>query len=104
MFPNTESDHTSSFLVGMTAGGLNGAVLSPLSVVKYYGWGTDRTRSFFHVAVREIWAKGGLAPFFKGVTATIARDTVFGVAYEVSRSLLRRQLGIQTLSNGMSCT
>ncbi len=93
---------TTQFLVGLTAGGLNGAMLSPLSVVKYYGWGSAQGQTFFRVAAKEIHAKGGVQVFFKGVTATIGRDVIFGVCYELSRNSLKRLFGITTLDLGWS--
>lgn len=88
-------------LVGLVAGCLNGALLSPLAAVKYHNWGSG-TRSFFPTfllsnravlsefsflaSLRSALAAGGPALLFRGTTTTIVRDAVFGVVYEVSMS------------------
>lgn len=83
--------------MGLAAGSLNGAVLNTLAVIKYHGWGNgDGT---FLQASRDIYQRGGLKAFFKGVRATVARDAIFGVAYEVVRGTLKSEFHIHADSN-----
>jgi hypothetical protein len=77
-----------NFLVGLSAGSLNGIVLSPISVIKYHGWGTD-PKATFRSAARDILVKGGPNVFFKGVSVVMMRDGVFGIVYELIRGSLR---------------
>ena len=91
MFIAGERSAFSDFLVGIFAGGFNGVLLSPISVTKYYGWGSD-ARSTFYSAARDIYHKGGPEVFFKGVNVSILRDATFGVWYEIVRSGLRHRL------------
>ncbi len=70
--------------VGLLAGSLNGALLNPIAAIKYHQWGLG-TASTWRGAVRHAWSGGGFAPFLKGISATMTRDTVFGGCYEVTR-------------------
>eukprot|EP00042_Codosiga_hollandica_P027065 m.131918 g.131918 ORF g.131918 m.131918 type:complete len:288 (+) comp52371_c0_seq1:1009-1872(+) len=92
----------SEFLVGLTAGGMNGAILTPLVVIKYHGWGTSDARTLFSVAARQIFSEGGLLAFFKGARATVCRDSAFGLTYEITRSFIKQQAGVTPLSEGGS--
>lgn len=74
-----------AFTVGLVAGALNGALLNPIAAVKYHQWGSART---WRGSVAHAWRQGGVHPFFKGITATVSRDAVFGTAYEVGRHRL----------------
>eukprot|EP00051_Salpingoeca_urceolata_P011652 m.144686 g.144686 ORF g.144686 m.144686 type:complete len:325 (-) comp17201_c0_seq7:544-1518(-) len=76
-----------SFVVGTLAGVGNGLLLNPLSVVKYHMWGNSHVDTFGSTS-RDLWKRGGLAPFFKGVRSTVYRDVVFGITYEVGRHKL----------------
>jgi hypothetical protein len=62
--------------------------LSPLSVIKYHGWGSDSQASFGSAA-RDLLSRGGFSVFFKGVTVVMLRDASFGVVYELIRGRLR---------------
>jgi len=79
---------TSHFLVGITAGVLNGMILNQLAVVKYQAWNIREGTSFWKAA-RHMYAMGGITPFFKGIYVTGTRDMVFGAFYEVVRTWLR---------------
>lgn len=75
----------------MVAGSLNGALLNPLAAIKYHQWGMGAEHTF-RQAVVHAWRLGGIAPFFKGMTATVTRDAVFGCGYEVGRQYFNRIL------------
>ena len=74
-------------MTGLCAGSMNGIILSPLSVIKYHGWGNGGT--FVHAA-KDILKRGGVRQLYKGVMCTVARDAVFGVTYEIIRGTLRK--------------
>jgi hypothetical protein len=46
----------------------------------------------FQEAVGHMWKLGGLPPFFKGISATVSRDAVFGCCYEVGRQYFAKTL------------
>ena len=75
------------FVVGLVAGALNGAALSPLAALKYHNWGSEFS---WRGSLRHALAHGGPAVFLRGMGATVARDAVFGVSYEVLRARLHR--------------
>lgn len=72
--------------VGIVSGGVYGAVINPMSAVKYHTWGNDKR--VFLTSLKEMYTKGGLKTFSNGMVATIMRDTLFGCVYEVSRNVL----------------
>jgi hypothetical protein len=72
--------------VGITAGAINGIALNQLAVVKYHVW-NDRQASNFTSAARRLYQAGGLPTFFRGARVTGLRDTVFGIIYEVGRTV-----------------
>jgi hypothetical protein len=78
-------------LVGLSAGSINGILLSPISVIKYHGWGSD-VKETFYSAAHDLLRKGGATVFFKGVTVSIMRDATFGIIYELLRGYLRNSI------------
>eukprot|EP01126_Amoeba_proteus_P000650 TRINITY_DN10180_c0_g2_i1.p1 TRINITY_DN10180_c0_g2~~TRINITY_DN10180_c0_g2_i1.p1 ORF type:complete len:316 (+),score=51.00 TRINITY_DN10180_c0_g2_i1:80-949(+) len=76
------------FMIGCTAGALNGMLLNQLAVVKYQAW-NDRNGISFLGAVRHLYKNGGTKVFFKGMWVTGARDMIFGSTYEVVRIFLQ---------------
>jgi len=76
-----------SFSVGLLAGSLNGAILNPLASIKYHNWGLG-SEFTWRGSIMHAWKLGGCAPFFKGISATISRDAIFGTSYEVGRRYL----------------
>jgi hypothetical protein len=81
---------------------MNGVILSPLSVIKYHGWGSEIANRYFLAASKDLWRKGGPSAFFKGVHTTIARDSMFGITYELVRNSLKAKLGVQPLEKSGS--
>lgn len=81
--PAAKSD---SFVVGLVAGTLNGALLNPLAAVKYHNWGSEFT---WRGSLRHALAHGGPAVLVSGMGSTVMRDATFGVCYEVGRDRLR---------------
>lgn len=77
-----------SLAIGCTAGALNGMILNQLAVVKYHAWNDRDGLSFPHAAM-QLYQRGGLAAFFKGMWITGIRDTIFGCTYEVTRHGIR---------------
>jgi len=76
-----------SFTVGLVAGSLNGFILNPLASIKYHNWGLGADFTWRGTIVHA-WKLGGLSPFFKGISATVSRDAIFGTSYEVGRQYL----------------
>lgn len=72
--------------VGVTAGAINGVALNQLAVVKYHVWNDHKPANFMSAA-RRLYAAGGLRAFYRGARVTGVRDTVFGVIYEVGRTV-----------------
>jgi hypothetical protein len=97
----TGDGQLSSFLVGLTAGSLNGAILSPLSVTKYHGWGSGPDVPFT-TAAKRIYQARGFAGFYVGLHATVGRDSVFGIVYEVVRTAAKAHFGVMDLDSGGS--
>lgn len=84
------SEASSQFCIGMSAGSVSGALTNSISAIKYHMWG-DENRSFYSSA-KQMRSSGGIEPFFKGTSATMGRDMVFGSAYEVLRTQIRAEL------------
>lgn len=70
------------FVCGNFAGGVSGILLNGLTAVKYASW--DGRTGFFQTA-RDMYVAGGHRPFFKGVNATVARDTIFGGVFALAK-------------------
>ena len=51
----------------------------------------SHNQGFFHTA-RSMWSAGGVAPFTKGINATVMRDTTFGGVFALTKFLLARAL------------
>lgn len=77
-------------MIGSLAGSLNGVMTNGMSAVKYYTW-LKPGRSFL-TSVGQMWSSGCFRPFFNGSTATIGRELLFGVSYEVTRHFLQARL------------
>lgn len=75
--------------VGFVAGTLNGLILNKLQVVKYQIWSTapsgETTSVDWRKVTRGMWRHGGVRVFFRGVSASILRDSCFGMIYETLR-------------------
>jgi hypothetical protein len=91
-------------LAGLLAGALNGAILNSIASVKYQGWATaPKADQFaFVTTARRMYSSGGLEPFIKGTRATVARDAVFGVVYEVLRHSPVLMDGLHSLTSSGS--
>lgn len=74
---------STQFYTGLLAGSINGLLTNGVSAVKYHTWGQEK-RSFFS-SIKEMKLQGGSAAFTKGTIATIGRDSLFGITYEVVR-------------------
>jgi hypothetical protein len=74
-------------LAGSFAGALNAVIMNPLAAVKYQTWGDIRGTQGgnFVVVASEMWRQGGLNPFVKGITSTLARDMTFGGVFAFLR-------------------
>ena len=73
-------------LAGMAAGTVNGALMSPLALLKYQLWGhPDQNRSLWRQACSNYNSHGGLRTFFRGLPATCLRDMVFGATFSTLR-------------------
>ncbi|ORC87880.1 uncharacterized protein TM35_000191240 [Trypanosoma theileri] len=83
-FQASHSPKTNAFLIGATAGSLNGSVLNGMQVVKYRMWNAEVGSSFYAVAL-DAYKENGLRIFFRGIGATALRDCIFGVVYESCR-------------------
>ncbi|RNF15694.1 mitochondrial carrier domain-containing protein [Trypanosoma conorhini] len=83
-FHASQSPRLNAFLIGATAGSVNGAVLNGMQVVKYRMWNVEGNASFLSVAV-EAYKENGMRIFLRGVGATALRDCVFGIVYESLR-------------------
>ena len=74
---------------GNFAGLVNAFLLSPFAAVKYMAWGRAGSKQqTISKAAIATWRRGGLAAFFTGFGATVARDVTFGALF----SFLRRRL------------
>lgn len=76
------------FLVGTAAGSATAIMSNGLAAVKYHTWGQDN-RALMQSIV-AMWRDGGLTPFFRGTSSTLARDMTFGAVYELMRHQLRQ--------------
>ena len=72
-----------NFSVGFIAGSINGIVLNQFQIIKYQMW-THNSGNFFSVA-KNMYHRGKIGIFFKGIKATILRDSIFGLSYEILR-------------------
>lgn len=77
------------FSIGSAVGSLSAIVTTPIAAVKYQVWSNSDS---FMSTVKNMRTKGGVRPFTKGVSATIARDVVFGSTYESIRYLMQKNL------------
>lgn len=73
-----ESQPFSRWLSGTIAGAINALVLNPLSIAKYHAWGTEKP---WQEAVLHLYQRGGLPSYFRGFTATLGRDMIWGGAF-----------------------
>lgn len=73
------------FFVGLVAGCLNGALLNPLAAIKYHNWGSEKFS--FSASLRSILNGPGARVLLHGMSTTVLRDAVFGVVYEVGRTV-----------------
>ena len=72
------------FGVGLSVGSMTGMTTNGLYAVRFQTWGNPG--SSFASSAYKMWSHGGVKPFIKGITATVARDATFGVIYEVLRN------------------
>lgn len=79
-----------NFIVGTSAGVITAVMSNGLAAVKYQTWGKDNRKVL--PSVMKMYNEGGLKPFFKGTTSTLARDISFGGTYEVLRHMLRENI------------
>lgn len=71
-----------SFLVGNLAGATSGAVLNPLTAIKYSAW--DTQHSFLHTC-KLMYSSGGTRPFINAIGPTVIRDTIFGGCFSTTK-------------------
>jgi len=83
------SENISQVGVGLTTGLINGALTSPLTVIRYKCWGKEKA-SLMGTA-RYMWKHDGPKIFFKGTYDMLARDMLFGCTYESLRHLFKQQ-------------
>jgi hypothetical protein len=72
-----------NFIVGFTAGSINGMILNQFQIIKYQMWSKNHG-NFISVA-KQMYSNAGIQMFFRGIKITIMRDCVFGFIYEILR-------------------
>lgn len=70
---------------GQAAGVALGLILNPLSFIKYQSWGSEKQRDFLWTA-RRVHRDAGPWVFFRGATATMLRDAIFGFCFSMRRA------------------
>ena len=75
------SDKSSKFIIGSSAGAITGFFSNGIYAVKYYTFKKKGGAPLKNAI--EMFSKGGIKPFFKGINAGISRDMTFGACYEV---------------------
>lgn len=75
----------SPLLGGQAAGVVLGALMNPLAYIKYQSWGSETSRNFLSTA-RKIYRDTGPGGFFRGQTATLSRDAIFGLCFAMRRT------------------
>jgi hypothetical protein len=96
---------TVNFLVGVFAGTMNGIILNPMQQIKYRMW-SNRSPSFGEAAY-TLYYRGGVRILFRGAGLSVARDTIFGVTYEVLRCpnyTKHHSTGVQLLANSTAAS
>ncbi|KAG5179685.1 hypothetical protein JKP88DRAFT_200939 [Tribonema minus] len=96
-----EHPRVAHFLAGSCAGAINAIFMNPATAAKYALWSSNPTMRYRQVVAR-MWRDGRLAPFLKGVSATLARDMVFGGAFALLRYKLPALLGYDAASPAAS--
>lgn len=71
------------FIVGLSAGSISGIGTNSFSAIRSQTW--INPGSTFVSSTKIMWGHGGIKPFMKGISATVGRQTTFGVIYEVLR-------------------
>ncbi|KAL8433116.1 hypothetical protein ACSSS7_004139 [Eimeria intestinalis] len=88
----------SLFIAGNLAGVTCAALSHPLNVTKYSYWnGIDQ--GFFRT-VRRLYLQGGPATLYRGLIATLVRDSFFGGVYSCFRHNLMCRLGTSSYGSG----
>lgn len=72
---------------GIFAGGMNGAISAPVSVIRHEVWGTEGAS--LRSSVTHLYKHGGAKVFFKGAGLTVVRDMLSAATYECLRHTLR---------------
>lgn len=76
---------------GQAAGAANALMLSPLSMVKYQTWGLPEGKRHILRTARKMVRTAGLGVFFRGLSGTVWRDSVFGGVFGCAREPLREE-------------
>lgn len=79
------SPQLNAAIIGLFAGMFNGLALNAMQTVKFRMWTSDERYITFMKTARMLYKEGGSAMFFRGCLATVLRDSVFGVVYEMIR-------------------
>ncbi|KAL8273560.1 hypothetical protein Esti_002487 [Eimeria stiedai] len=88
----------SLFIAGNLAGVTCAALSHPLNVTKYSYWnGIDKG---FYGTVRRLYLQGGPATLYRGLIATLVRDSFFGGVYCCFRHNLMCRLGTSSYGSG----
>ncbi|KAL8453326.1 hypothetical protein Emag_001917 [Eimeria magna] len=88
----------SLFIAGNLAGVTCAALSHPLNVTKYSSWnGIDQG---FYGTVRRLYLQGGPATLYRGLIATLVRDSFFGGVYSCFRHNLMCRLGTSSYGSG----
>jgi hypothetical protein len=84
--PAMQENQYPLFFIQLTIGVLTGITTGLFSnanhAVKYYSYKHGKGKKPLENAIK-MWQKGGISPFFKGVTASVMRDSIFGINYEL---------------------
>lgn len=90
---NDFSNSQARIFHGLVAGGLNGAINNPFTLMRYYTWGkTDIT---FIQSAKTLYQAGGMQIFTRGMWASFCRDTIFGGWYEFSKPVFRDKMNAE---------
>ena len=84
--------HFQNVLSGVLAGGTNGLIMNPASIIKYHMWGSDDTnQKTFIQTMKSMYQIGKFKIFLVGGLATLTRDIVFGGIYAFLRQTIYSQ-------------
>lgn len=79
------SETTTYLLAGSLAGAINAIITNPLSYTKYQSWSNASTQTF-KSSLRYIYRHQGLLGLYRGASATVTRDVIFGAIFSSLRN------------------